>query len=85
MIELNDLNKLKPAAEVKQVAETSEDTIQTRSVAYAINSSANSGEVRVKYEEPLRPNVRTLLEENGYKLTATGNAAKNMTIISWEE
>ena len=54
----DEMTELRTAAESLETALTSEDTVQLKSVAYAINTAANSGATRCIFQEPLRSNTK---------------------------
>lgn len=86
LVPKEEMDELKPAASSKQTAESAEDDIQTKAVAFAINSAANTGQYRVIFLEPIRPAVEEALKSNGYKLSFVQGTAKadSQTIISWK-
>ena len=79
----DELNQLQSAADAKTVAESSEVESQTQSIAYAINTAANTGEKSVVYLTPLIPEVRTTLEAEGYTIEDR-DAIPSGVVISWK-
>ena len=85
LVEKDEMTTLRPASESKSTAETALDDIQLQAVAYAINSAANTGELRVIFQETLSDKVKDELESNGYELKDAGIASKERgTVISWK-
>lgn len=86
LVDKDNMDKLQPASSSKQTAQTAEDDIQLKAVAYAINSAANTGQYRTIFLEEIRPNVKSELESNGYKLSFVQGTAKtdSQTVISWK-
>ena len=83
-IDKDQMIELHTAAEALETSLTAEDTIQLRSVAYAINTAANTGATRCMFQEPLRDNTKKELASNGYHVTYV-KAAKpeGQALISW--
>ena len=86
LVDKDDMTTLFPASDSKATAQSAEDDIQLKAVAFAINSAANTGQLRVIFQEEIRPNVKTQLENNGYKLDPVPGTAKadSQTVISWK-
>jgi len=79
-----EMDQLKPASEVLEVALTAEDTAELKAVAYAINSAASTGEVEVLYQGSLREATEAALTSKGYKFEYISRAHDNgQTLISW--
>lgn len=76
---------LRPAADVKDVAEKAAEVHELQQLAYAINTAADTGELQTVYEHAISDNAQSTLELQGYQLTpyklATNGAAY---IISWK-
>lgn len=85
LVEKDKMTELYPAAQSRQTAATAEDDIQLKAVAYAINSAANTGQLRVIFQEPLRENVKSQLEGNGYTIKYISAAREEQqALISWK-
>lgn len=85
LVNREDLDKLRTAEEALETAETSEDEIQLKAVAYAINSASNTGQTRVVFQEKLRTNTISELEMKGYTISYIGAAApERQALISWK-
>lgn len=86
LVDKDDMTTLFPASSSKTTAQSAEDDIQLKAVAFAINSAANTGQLRVIFQEEIRPNVKTQLENKGYKLDPVPGTAKadSQTVISWK-
>ena len=83
-VDRDQMTTLRPAADAYQTSLTAEDEIQLEAVAYAINNASNTGEVRVVFQTPLRPNVESQLKSNGYTIRLIGIAElERQTLISW--
>lgn len=70
------------AAEAKAVADEAPFVLEKQSVAYAINSAANTGAHEVTWSKPLSPEMIDLLKENGYHVIQNTRAADPET--SWK-
>lgn len=86
LVDKDDMTTLFPASDSKATAQSAEDDIQLKAVAFAINSAANTGQLRVIFQEEIRPNVKTQLKSNGYELDSVPGTAKadGQTVISWK-
>jgi hypothetical protein len=84
LIPRDQLTELQPAADVKNVAENASEIHETQSIAYAINTAANTGATSVIYDKEISDNVQSTLELNGYVLTPRAMANNHASyIISW--
>lgn len=84
LVDKNDMTTLYPASSSKSTAESAEDDIQLKAVAYAINSAANTGQMKVTFQEHLREAVKIQLKSKGYEVKPSGIAVKDSSyIISW--
>ena len=84
-VEKDHMTDLRTAAESLETSLTSEDTIQIKSVAYAINTAANTGSTRVVFQEPLRNAVKEELISKGYTITRiTAANLVGQSLISWK-
>lgn len=85
LVEKDEMTTLRSASDSKTTAQSALDDIQLKAVAYAINSAANCGELRVVFQEVLRQTVKDALISNGYTVEAAGIADKERgTIINWK-
>lgn len=74
MVELipqSEMTVLRPASQVREVANEAPRLHEIQSVAAAINSAANSGAHSILWSRELSEDVKELLESNGY--TVIGN------------
>ena len=85
LVEKDHMTDLYTASQSRQTAATAEDDVQLKAVAYAINSAANTGQLRVIFQEPLRENVKEQLTGSGYNLQYISAAREEQqTLISWK-
>ena len=85
LVDKDDMTKLRTASESRATAETAEDDVQLKAVAFAINSAANTGQLRVVFQEPLRENVVSQLKGSGYTIQYISAAKENQqSLISWK-
>ena len=85
LVPKDEMTTLRSASQSLDTANSAEDDIQLKAVAYAINSAANTGQKRVVFQELILDAVKEQLESNGYKLTEYGPCyPERHTIISWE-
>lgn len=85
LVDKDHMTELYTAAQSRQTAATAEDDIQLKAVAYAINSAANTGQLRVIFQETLRPNVIEQLEGSGYTIQYLSAAREDQqALISWK-
>ena len=85
LVDKDHMTELFPAAQSRQTASTAEDDVQLKAVAFAINSAANTGQLRVIFQETLRPNVVDQLEGSGYTIKYLSAAREDQqALISWK-
>lgn len=85
LVDKDHMTELYTAAQSRQTAATAEDDIQLKAVAFAINSAANTGQLRVIFQEPLRPSVVEQLEGSGYTIQYISAAKQDQqALISWK-
>lgn len=75
LIPKEELIELKSAADVKAVADEAIDIQEEQSVAYTINTAANTGEHSVKWQHPLSDKLLQKLEDKGYTVKKVPQAA----------
>ena len=75
LIPQNELNQLITASAAKDVADTAEQTIQEQSVAYLINTAANTGLHECQFNGILTEETISVLEGKGYTVTPKGDIA----------
>lgn len=75
LIKSEDMIVLKSASEVKTVADEAMKIHEEQSVAYAINSAANSGQHSIIYAHNLSDAIKEVLRGQGYSVTKNGRAA----------
>lgn len=68
-IALDKLSTLVEASEVQAVAKDSRLYNELASIAYAINTAANTGEYRVLYGHRISDDAKKEVEGKGYKVT----------------
>ena len=83
LIQRDSLNILLPAAEAQSVASTAIDELNLQQVAYAINSAANTGELRTVIMSSMTDNTISELEAKGYKIEHKISGAEKTTVVSW--
>lgn len=84
-IEIKDLSTLVSAGTAKQVALNSPVVTQLKAVAYQINTQSNCGAMTVKFNQPLLPEVKQKLLDEGYQVFDASQAGDNdITLISWK-
>ena len=66
-----DMNKLQSAADLKSIAESAEVDAQVASIAYALNSAANTGETSVVWIGRMLAGTKTQVEAKGYTVEPT--------------
>lgn len=69
LIPTEDISTLKPASEVKAVADAAIRIQQEAAVARLINYAANTGEHTVVWQHPMDDALRDVLQGQGYKIT----------------
>lgn len=84
LVEKDEMTKLRTASESRETSLTAADDVQMMSIAYAINSAANTGATRVTYVEEITEANLEILKTKGYSITYNNNLRpKGQTIISW--
>lgn len=84
LIPMDELTELKPASEVKVVADSAYSILEEKSVAACINTAANTGEHHVVWQKTLSPEMITKLESKGYRVQRQQHAA-NPDFYWWIE
>lgn len=85
LIPREELTTLKPASDVRNVADSAYEIHEEMSVAHDINTAANSGEKSITIVRKLSENLESKLKAKGYTITT---ASENYTepycyVISW--
>ena len=81
---ISNLTELVSASEAKAVADTAEHDHQVETIAYAINTAANTGCTEVMINQPIYPEIISQLTGLGYLVTPAGKAdAKRCYLIAW--
>lgn len=75
LIPIAEISVLKPASEVKEVADEAVRLHEEAAVARLINLAANAGEHVAIWEHPMSDALKTVLEGQGYKITRVRRAA----------
>lgn len=86
LIPQDELTTLKSATEVKSVASTAALDQETNTVAYYINSAANTGNTQVLINHKLSTELADTLKSKGYALSYNKYIADPSAevIISWD-
>lgn len=66
---------LKPASEVKTIAESAPLEMEMKQIAYTINSAAATGQFEAYYNHNISDEALAQLEENGYQVVVTDRAS----------
>lgn len=69
LIEQSELSILRSADEAKTVADSAREELEKSSVAYAINTAANTGEHSTVFSHPISDVILEVLRGQGYKVT----------------
>lgn len=85
LIPREELTTLKPASDVRNVADSAYEIHEEMSVAHDINTAANSGEKSISIVRKLSDNLIEKLKAQGYTIT---DASENYPepycyVISW--
>lgn len=85
LIPREELTNLKPASDVRNVADSAYEIHEEMSVAHDINTAANSGEKSITIVRKLSENLESKLKAKGYTITT---ASENYPepycyVISW--
>ena len=85
LIPREELTTLKPASDVRNVADSAYEIHEEMSVAHDINTAANSGEKSITIVRKLSENLESKLKAKGYTITT---ASENYPepyccVISW--
>lgn len=75
LIPEEELVELKSATEVKDVADAAPSILEEQSCAHLINTAANSGAHFVVYQHDMSEDLKSKLEEKGYKVYSNTKAA----------
>lgn len=85
LIPREELTTLKPASDVRNVADSAYEIHEEMSLAHDINTAANSGEKSITIVRKLSENLKSKLKAKGYTITT---ASENYPepycyVISW--
>ena len=85
-VELQDMAKLIPASQAKDIAESAELYHELSTLAHLINQAANTGEKQVWVNTPISNDAKAELEIQHYKIESVKYSAKkdSQYIISWK-
>lgn len=84
LVEKDKMTELRTAAQSYETSISSEDEVQLKAVAYAINSAANTGQLNTVFQGAIRPAVLEELESKGYNIRDIGTAQQDkQMLISW--
>lgn len=75
LIPQDKLNVLIPASDVKSTADTACAVLEEQSVAFMINSAANTGAHQCLYNHPISESLISKLKKNGYTVAAVKDVA----------
>lgn len=86
MIPMDQLTILQPSSAVKACADSAYKEHIEASLAYTINYAANCGQHEVLWQHKLSDDMKSLLEQNGYKVRQQTNSAHRdrLWVISWK-
>lgn len=85
LVDKDHMTELRPASDALATAQTAEDEIQLKAVAFAINSASNTGQTRILFQDPLRDATKSTLESNGYEIKEyEGARPEGRVVISWK-
>lgn len=86
LVDKDEMTTLRTAAESRDTAESAAKDIQLKSVAFAINSAANTGETRTVFQGELLTEVKAELESKGYTVSPYNSVEiTRSSVISWKE
>lgn len=86
LIKKEDMATLYPAAQSRTTSAGAAVEQNRMTVAYAINSAANTGLYSAAVSSPILPEVLQELEEKGYLVQNSGYAKdSDLHLISWDE
>ena len=85
-VELQDMAKLIPASQAKEIADSAELYHELVTLAHLINQAANTGEKQVWVNTPISDDAKVELENQQYKIESVKYSAKkdSQYIISWK-
>lgn len=85
-VELQDMAKLIPASQAKEIADSAELYHELATLAHLINQAANTGEKQVWVNTPISDDAKEELEAQQYKIESVKYSAKkdSQYIISWK-
>lgn len=85
-VELQDMAKLIPASQAKEIADSAELYHELATLAHLINQAANTGEKQVWVNTPISDDAKVELENQQYKIESVKYSAKkdSQYIISWK-
>jgi hypothetical protein len=76
LIPQDELTTLIAASAAEAVADTAQQTLQEQSVAYTINTAANTGAHTCLYNHPLSEDTITILTSKGYTVEIVEGSAR---------
>lgn len=87
LIPESELITLKPAADVRTVADSAEIEHENMAIAHAINTAANTGQYSVTWQNSISEQAQKTLKNNGYTLTLCDRNAypQRPWTISWRK
>jgi len=80
LIPSDEMTTLKPASEVKTIADEAEEILEQQSVAYLINEAANTGSHMVVWSKSISDELKQVLEGQGYKVIKSNTYPNRYTI-----
>lgn len=85
LIPREELTTLKPASDVRNVADSAYEIHEEMSVAHDINTAANSGEKSITIVRKLSENLESKLKAKGYTITTASESYPEpyCYVISW--
>ena len=81
------MTTLRPASDSRATAQTAEQDIQLKALAYAINNAANCGQTNVIFQEKILDVNIDELKSKGYKIRQDRfvSSTERSTLIEWSE
>lgn len=76
-IPVEELTTLRPASELKEVANTAVEETEKASIAYALNSAANCGQHEKAVNGPISDKLMEELKQQGYEIIDNSHAVKS--------
>ena len=87
LVDKDDMTTLRPASDSRATAQTAEQDIQLKALAYAINNAANCGQTNVIFQEKILDVNIDELKSKGYTIRQDRfvSSTERSTLIEWSE